>query len=123
MHVAQAYIKHEKEKLLLYVPLHLILSAISVACSASSFSSKENHEQDEMALLVLRDGFIAGGTPPDGSALNSWNASLHFCQWQGVTCRKRHKKITAIELVKQKLDGILSPSIGNLTFFEKARSH
>ncbi|CAM8985756.1 unnamed protein product [Rhodiola kirilowii] len=72
-----------------------------------------------MALLVLRDGFIAGGTPPDGSALNSWNASLHFCRWEGVTCGKRHKRITAIELVKQKLDGLLSPSLGNLTFLKR----
>ncbi|CAM8924218.1 unnamed protein product [Rhodiola kirilowii] len=103
-----------------YMMLFFVIPStiISVACSASSFS-KENNEQDRMALMALRDDFIAGGTPPNGiggGALSSWNASLHFCEWQGITCGKRHKRVTAIMLVKEKLNGVMSPSIGNLTF-------
>uniref|UniRef100_A0A7N0TSN6 non-specific serine/threonine protein kinase n=1 Tax=Kalanchoe fedtschenkoi TaxID=63787 RepID=A0A7N0TSN6_KALFE len=96
--------------------LFIVLSTISVLCSASVSSVENNNEQDKSALLALREGFIGGGAPPDGGALSSWNSSLHFCQWQGVTCGKRHKRVTAIELPNQKLDGVLSPSIGNLTF-------
>ncbi|CAM8883440.1 unnamed protein product [Rhodiola kirilowii] len=72
-----------------------------------------------MSLLALRDGFIAGGTPLNGigsGALNSWNASLHFCKWKGITCGKGIKRVTTIVLVEQNLNGVLSPSIGNLTF-------
>ncbi|CAM8995606.1 unnamed protein product [Rhodiola kirilowii] len=72
-----------------------------------------------MALVALRDDFIAGGTPPNGiggGALSSWNASMHFCEWQGITCGKRHKRVTVITLEEEKLNGVVSPSIGNLTF-------
>ncbi|CAM8978896.1 unnamed protein product [Rhodiola kirilowii] len=71
-----------------------------------------------MSLLALKDEFIAGGTPLNEipGALDSWNASLHFCEWQGITCGKRHKRVTAIELIEEKLNGVVSSSIGNLTF-------
>ncbi|CAM8992518.1 unnamed protein product [Rhodiola kirilowii] len=72
-----------------------------------------------MALVALRDDFISGGTQPNGiggGALSSWNASLHFCEWQGITCGKRHKRVIAIELIEEKLNGVVSSSIGNLTF-------
>uniref|UniRef100_A0A7N0T6Z9 non-specific serine/threonine protein kinase n=1 Tax=Kalanchoe fedtschenkoi TaxID=63787 RepID=A0A7N0T6Z9_KALFE len=96
--------------------LFFILLVILVSFSASSNSSEENNnEHDRTALVALRDGFLTGGTPPDGSALSSWNSSLHFCQWQGVTCGKRHKRVTGIILTEQKLSGVLPPSIGNLT--------
>ncbi|CAM8946241.1 unnamed protein product [Rhodiola kirilowii] len=71
-----------------------------------------------MALVALRDEFIAGGTPLNeiGGALISWNASLHFCEWRGITCGKRHKRVTEIKLIEEKLNGVVSSSIGNLTF-------
>ncbi|CAM8929958.1 unnamed protein product [Rhodiola kirilowii] len=101
-----------------YMIFFIIISTIiSVACSAS-FSSKENNEQDRMSLLALKDEFMAGGTPLSeiGGALSSWNASMHFCEWQGITCGKRHKRVTIIILEEEKLNGVVSPSIGNLTF-------
>ncbi|CAM8907182.1 unnamed protein product [Rhodiola kirilowii] len=98
--------------------LCIILSAILVPCSPS-LSSKEN-ENDRMALMSLRDEFIGSSSiPSDGSPLNSWNASLHFCQWQGVICGKRHRRVTVLDLVEQNLDGVLSTSIGNLTFLRE----
>uniref|UniRef100_A0A7N0ZS91 non-specific serine/threonine protein kinase n=1 Tax=Kalanchoe fedtschenkoi TaxID=63787 RepID=A0A7N0ZS91_KALFE len=89
---------------------------LSLIISASFSSNENNSERDRTALLVLRDAFISRGTPPDGSALSSWNSSLHFCQWQGVTCEKRHKRVTRIWLREMKLDGVLPPLIGNLSF-------
>ncbi|CAM8907193.1 unnamed protein product [Rhodiola kirilowii] len=93
--------------------LCIILSAILVSCSPSLSSN------DRMALMAFRDEFIGSIIPSDGSPLNSWNASLHFCQWQGVTCGKRHRRVTVLDLVKQKLDGVLTTSIGNLTFLRE----
>nr|QAS62460.1 LRR receptor-like serine/threonine-protein kinase EFR [Sedum alfredii] len=97
------------------VHVFIALSLISAASSASS-AAEQNMHHDRTALLALKDEFIAGGTPLENTALNSWNRSLHVCQWQGVTCGKRHMRVTAIELVQQQLKGFLSPSIGNLTF-------
>ncbi|CAM8901822.1 unnamed protein product [Rhodiola kirilowii] len=95
--------------------MHIFI-LFSVACSASFSSIEKNDQQDKMSLLALKDGFIAGGNEI-GGALNSWNASLHFCKWQGITCGKRHRqRVTAIELIQEKLNGVVSSSIGNLTF-------
>ncbi|KAL8210749.1 hypothetical protein R6Q57_005186 [Mikania cordata] len=49
-------------------------------------------------------------------ALSSWNHSLHFCDWNGVLCGKRHKRVTRLELMSQGLVGTLSPQLGNLSF-------
>ncbi|KAI3518438.1 hypothetical protein L1887_07186 [Cichorium endivia] len=49
-------------------------------------------------------------------ALSSWNASFHFCDWSGVSCGKRHRRVTALVLEWQGLEGSLSPHIGNLSF-------
>uniref|UniRef100_A0A7N1A881 non-specific serine/threonine protein kinase n=1 Tax=Kalanchoe fedtschenkoi TaxID=63787 RepID=A0A7N1A881_KALFE len=79
---------------------------------------ESNSEPDRTALLSLRNGLISGGIPSDGSALSSWNHSIHFCEWQGVTCVKKHNRVTEIWLSEQKLDGVLPPSIRNLTFLQ-----
>ncbi|KAL7208194.1 hypothetical protein ACSBR1_030028 [Camellia fascicularis] len=48
---------------------------------------------------------------------SSWNSSLNFCKWQGVTCSHRHhQRASALNLSSLKLVGSLSPHIGNLTF-------
>ncbi|XP_038991620.1 LRR receptor-like serine/threonine-protein kinase EFR [Hibiscus syriacus] len=46
----------------------------------------------------------------------SWNGSQHFCNWQGVTCGRRHRRVTALRISSLKLAGDLSPRIANLTF-------
>uniref|UniRef100_A0A7N0ZSI9 Protein kinase domain-containing protein n=1 Tax=Kalanchoe fedtschenkoi TaxID=63787 RepID=A0A7N0ZSI9_KALFE len=44
------------------------------------------------------------------------SASFSASFSSGVTCGKRHKRVTEISLADEKLDGVLPPSIGNLTF-------
>ncbi|KAK6227839.1 hypothetical protein SCA6_000179 [Theobroma cacao] len=79
------------------------------------FASALGNETDRIALLSIKDQLV-GAYP---GALDSWNASLHFCEWQGVTCGRRHQRVTALELSGLKLAGSLSPSIGNLTFLRR----
>ena len=48
------------------------------------------NEVDRLALLA----FKAQITGDPFGALNLWNEFVHFCQWAGVTCGRRHKRVT-----------------------------
>ncbi|KAJ8758604.1 hypothetical protein K2173_000325 [Erythroxylum novogranatense] len=50
--------------------------------------------------------------------MSSWNMSVHFCQWRGISCDKRHQRVTGLNLNSQKLQGSLSPYVGNLSFLQ-----
>ncbi|XP_077217600.1 LRR receptor-like serine/threonine-protein kinase EFR isoform X1 [Tasmannia lanceolata] len=88
-----------------------ILSANLIFCTSSTASVLGN-ETDRMALLAFKADIKID---PLG-ALNSWNHTLHFCEWKGVTCSHIHHRVTVLDLSKQELEGSLSPSISNLTF-------
>ncbi|RVW71926.1 hypothetical protein CK203_052560 [Vitis vinifera] len=49
------------------------------------------YEFSQLALLVFKNHLV---DVPHG-VLSSWNDSLHFCQWQGVTCSRRHQRVRA----------------------------
>ncbi|CAL5355695.1 unnamed protein product [Camellia sinensis] len=66
----------------------------------------------ELALLAIKD--LIQGDPL--GALSSWNHSIHFCNWQGVSCGRRHQRVTLLNLSSLALVGSVSPQIGNLTF-------
>lgn len=48
--------------------------------------------------------------------LASWNHSSPFCNWIGVTCGRRRERVISLNLGGFKLTGVISPSIGNLSF-------
>ncbi|XP_020592640.1 uncharacterized protein LOC110033111 [Phalaenopsis equestris] len=51
---------------------------------------------------------------------SSWNATNHFCSWEGVTCSYKHRyRVTALDLHSVGLVGPLPPSIFNLTFLRR----
>ncbi|KAK3430306.1 hypothetical protein EUGRSUZ_E01837, partial [Eucalyptus grandis] len=66
-------------------------------------------------LLQFKAGIIRD---PFG-VLNSWNNSIGFCQWYGVTCSRRHQRVTILDLSSQRLLGSISPHIGNLSFIRE----
>ncbi|KAL7614125.1 hypothetical protein Lser_V15G08907 [Lactuca serriola] len=68
------------------------------------------NETDYQALLKFKTMIT------NEEALSSWNASLHFCDWSGVSCGKQNKRVTALVLESQGLKGSLSPHVGNLSF-------
>ncbi|XVE68918.1 hypothetical protein DITRI_Ditri09bG0108300 [Diplodiscus trichospermus] len=75
------------------------------------------NETDRQALLALKYQLLDGS--PAG-ILSSWNASLHFCEWQGVRCGQQHQRVISLKLSSMKLGGSISPSIGNLSFLREA---
>ncbi|RWR91199.1 Protein kinase domain-containing protein [Cinnamomum micranthum f. kanehirae] len=91
--------------------LVICIKLLSFAEAASATPLR--NESDRLALLAIK-GQISDG--PNG-ILSSWNHSLHFCMWGGVTCSRRHpQRVIALNLRSQNLAGYLSPHIGNLSF-------
>jgi Leucine-rich repeat (LRR) protein len=71
-----------------------------------------NNETDQLALLE----FKAKITHDPFGVMTSWNYSIHFCQWRGITCGRRHQRVTVLDLQSLKLVGSISPHVGNLSF-------
>ncbi|KAL7253368.1 hypothetical protein ACSBR1_007823 [Camellia fascicularis] len=68
---------------------------------------------DQLALLALKSQI----TDDPFKLFTSWNDSIHFCQWNGVTCGRRHRqRVVLLDLRSLKLSGNISPYIGNLSF-------
>ncbi|KAL3752615.1 hypothetical protein ACJRO7_000078 [Eucalyptus globulus] len=95
-------------------PSYQLLLCIALALFFNLVSSNTN-ETDRLALLVFKVGIT--GDPFD--VLNSWNNSIGFCQWYGITCGRRHQRVTILNLSSQKLFGSISPHIGNLSFLRE----
>lgn len=77
-----------------------------------SFSlARGGSEIDKLSLLSFKAQI---SHPP--TKLSSWNESLHFCQWSGVTCGRQDRRVIELDLHSSQLVGSLSPSIGNLSF-------
>ncbi|KAK2633245.1 hypothetical protein EUGRSUZ_L00201, partial [Eucalyptus grandis] len=70
--------------------------------------------QDEIDQLALLE-FKARIADPSG-VLSSWNDSSHFCNWYGVTCGHKHRRVTVLDLGSKNLSGVVSAHIGNLSF-------
>ncbi|KDP34813.1 hypothetical protein JCGZ_11175 [Jatropha curcas] len=81
-------------------------------CFFNSITCFQN-ETDRLALISFK---LAIKQDPF-QIFSSWNNSLHFCQWYGVSCSRRHPhRVAALNLRSQGLVGSLSPHIGNLSF-------
>nr|GFA76732.1 protein kinase-like domain-containing protein [Tanacetum cinerariifolium] len=83
--------------------------------SATVSTSYGGNETDYHVLLSFKSKI----TLDPYKVLASWNHSFHFCEWSGVTCGKRHKRVTALRLGSYGLEGSLSPHVGNLSFLRK----
>lgn len=88
----------------------IFLFAVVVSCHFG-FTIAVSNETDRLALLEIK-----GNINDPLGVMRSWNDTLHFCNWYGVSCGRRHQRVTMLELQSSKLTGILSPSVGNLSF-------
>uniref|UniRef100_A0A2N9G7Z1 Protein kinase domain-containing protein n=1 Tax=Fagus sylvatica TaxID=28930 RepID=A0A2N9G7Z1_FAGSY len=78
----------------------------------ANIAAAPTNETDRLALLKFKD--LIGNDPH--KILSSWNDSIHFCNWQGVTCSRQHQRVTALDLKGYTLRGSISPYVGNLSF-------
>ncbi|XP_057998395.1 probable LRR receptor-like serine/threonine-protein kinase At3g47570 isoform X1 [Hevea brasiliensis] len=85
-------------------------------CSLLNPATCLQNETDRLALISFKDAIQKD---PFG-VLDSWNDSLPFCDWHGVSCGRRHPhRVVTLILNSQGLVGFLSPHIGNLSFLRR----
>ncbi|XP_016728340.2 probable LRR receptor-like serine/threonine-protein kinase At3g47570 [Gossypium hirsutum] len=82
---------------------------------ATTIPVVRGNDTDRRALLQ----FKAKITGDQLNIMEFWNSSIHFCQWIGVTCGRKHRRVTKLKLRNLKLSGSLSPYIGNLSFLRE----
>nr|XP_023892072.1 probable LRR receptor-like serine/threonine-protein kinase At3g47570 [Quercus suber] len=75
------------------------------------------NETDHQALLAFKRQI----TRDPENVFSSWNDSFHFCEWEGVTCGRKHRRVTVLDLSTRGLVGSLSPYIGNLSFIREIK--
>ncbi|KAM7469505.1 hypothetical protein LguiA_007688 [Lonicera macranthoides] len=75
----------------------------------AGFTAHLSNQTDQLALLEFKHQIA------NNPVFNSWNTSLHFCQWKGVECGHRHLRVIGLHLSDQNMFGTISPHIGNLS--------
>ncbi|KAJ1265497.1 hypothetical protein BS78_08G080500 [Paspalum vaginatum] len=93
--------------------LQQILIIIASLCSEPDYATC-SPKSDRLTLLDFKNSISSD----PHAALASWNDSIHFCRWEGVSCdsTKHPRRVTALDLANRGLIGYISPCLGNLTF-------
>nr|XP_043633398.1 putative receptor-like protein kinase At3g47110 [Erigeron canadensis] len=100
----------ERKFFMEYLSFFLHVTALMLLWSPTL--SLATNDTDYVALVAIKLSIIHDPQ----HVLDSWNTSSHFCQWQGVTCGRRHPRVTRLDLQNQGFVGSVSPHIGNLSF-------
>ncbi|XP_022764485.1 probable LRR receptor-like serine/threonine-protein kinase At3g47570 [Durio zibethinus] len=115
MELSSKHFKMSSSFLLVYVEVIILLSRFNLQglnLLGLAAHVVSGNDTDQQALLE----FKAKITGDQLRVMQSWNSSVHFCQWPGVTCGRRHQRVIRLELQYLKLVGSISPYIGNLSF-------
>lgn len=98
-------------KLVMPTLLLLLLNSSQTNCS-----QLYDNTTDMLSLLDFKEAVT---NDPKGS-LSSWNRTTPLCRWKGVKCSPtRPGRVVALDLSGQSLAGVITSSLGNLTFLEK----
>ncbi|XBI42278.1 hypothetical protein VPH35_126630 [Triticum aestivum] len=94
------------------LPRRLVGIKCLVLLLLSTMGVTRAHDGDESALEAFKERIS-----DHSRVLSSWNRSISYCAWEGVTCSQRHRsRVVALDLNSQGLAGTISPAVGNLTF-------
>ncbi|VVB16999.1 unnamed protein product [Arabis nemorensis] len=77
------------------------------------FSQARSTNEIEMQALLEFKSQVAENKR---EVLASWNNSSPPCNWIGVRCGRKQERVISLDLGGFKLAGVISPSIGNLSF-------
>ncbi|XP_011002907.1 PREDICTED: LRR receptor-like serine/threonine-protein kinase EFR [Populus euphratica] len=69
----------------------LWLLFLQVTVLSFSITLHGGNETDKLSLIAFRAQVPFG-------RMNSWNESVHFCEWPGVTCGRLHQRVVELDL-------------------------
>ncbi|KAL7250506.1 hypothetical protein ACSBR1_012508 [Camellia fascicularis] len=94
----------------------LYLTAVSLAhCFLACLAlNGPNSTTDQYALLAFKSQITFNHS--HHILANNWTSATSVCNWIGVYCGKRHRRVTALNLANMGLGGTIPPHIGNLSF-------
>ena len=72
-----------------------------------------NITTDQSALLALKSSLILD---PNSILVTNWTTRTSVCNWIGVVCGHRHKRVIALNIPSMGLVSTLPPNLGNLSF-------
>ncbi|KAE8678101.1 putative Leucine-rich repeat protein kinase family protein [Hibiscus syriacus] len=78
-----------------------------------SMKSTTNLNSDQLALLALKNHVVVD---PHSYLATNWSVSASVCNWIGITCGSRHRRVIALNLSGMNLSGTIPPHVGNLSF-------
>ncbi|XP_058198559.1 LRR receptor-like serine/threonine-protein kinase EFR [Rhododendron vialii] len=90
-----------------FVPMLLLHSLVAMAAAAPNITT------DESALIALKAQITVD---PDHALMNNWTIGSSVCNWVGVVCGVRHKRVVALNIRGMGLMGTIPPHLGNLSF-------
>ncbi|XP_078166519.1 uncharacterized protein LOC144561430 [Carex rostrata] len=92
----------------LLILLSLSLVLFSFPSKNITLTQAQCLPDQRQALIQLKQGFKTTG-------LNSWNASIDCCIWDGITCDEQTGMVTALNLFNMSISGELNPALFNLS--------
>ncbi|KAL7243536.1 hypothetical protein ACSBR1_015854 [Camellia fascicularis] len=99
----------EKTCFLVCVTMLLLVHCLA-PCLAMTVT---NISTDQSALLALKAHI---SSDPNKVLLNNWTTGSSVCNWIGVICNTRHKRVAALNIPDMGLIGTIPPHLGNLSF-------
>ena len=114
--LAQIKLHYTKFRVIWLTYLHAILlfSISLLHLQTTNIVSDPTNETDRLALLKFKE--LIANDPH--KILSSWNDSIHFCNWHGVTCSHQLQRVAALNLQGYTLHGSISPYVGNFSFLK-----
>lgn len=90
------------------MPILVLLGALYLRiCYASTLNASTLDESSLLAIKKLVNSDVLA---------KNWSEQTSFCTWIGVTCSRRHPRVTSLDLSGMNLRGTVAREIGNLSF-------
>nr|XP_027096262.1 probable LRR receptor-like serine/threonine-protein kinase At3g47570 [Coffea arabica] len=96
----------------LFVGALVLLHFIATGSATIIVANNQNNTVDLNALLAFKAAIF----DPQRIIPTNWSTSTSVCNWIGITCNARHRRVAAIDLSYMGIAGTIPPQLGNLSF-------
>uniref|UniRef100_A0A803MKC2 non-specific serine/threonine protein kinase n=1 Tax=Chenopodium quinoa TaxID=63459 RepID=A0A803MKC2_CHEQI len=94
----------------LTLSFYMIIFATIILFHCIQLATTQNNETERLALLEIK----AKITDDPLGVMRSWNDTVHFCEWHGVTCGGTYEQVTKLDLNSSEItEGDLPAGLGN----------